>query len=187
MGRKITIDSATLMNKGLEVIEAHWLFDLPGDRIDVVIHPQSIVHSMVELTDGSIIAQLGGADMRLPIQYACSYPDRWEAPVARLDLTAAGRLDFHKPDLERFPCLRLAYRALEAGPSHAVVLNAANEVAVASYLDEKISFVSIPRVIEQTMDAHSAVPAATLEAVREIDRWARRYSQNVARGLELKV
>ena len=106
MGRKITIDSATLMNKGLEVIEAHWLFDLPGDRIDVVIHPQSIVHSMVELTDGSIIAQLGGADMRLPIQYACSYPDRWEAPVARLDLTATGRLDFHKPDLERFPCLR---------------------------------------------------------------------------------
>jgi 1-deoxy-D-xylulose-5-phosphate reductoisomerase len=187
MGPKITIDSATLMNKGLEVIEAHWLFDLPGDRIDVVIHPQSIVHSMVELTDGSIIAQLGGADMKLPIQYACSYPDRWEAPVARLDLTVAGRLDFHTPDLDRFPCLRLAYRALASGPSHAVVLNAANEVAVAAYLDEKISFVSIPRVIEQTMDAHSDVPASTLEAVREIDRWARHYSQNVARGLELKV
>jgi 1-deoxy-D-xylulose-5-phosphate reductoisomerase len=187
MGRKITIDSATLMNKGLEVIEAHWLFDLPGDRIDVVIHPQSIVHSMVELTDGSIIAQLGGADMKLPIQYACSYPDRWEAPVARLDLTAAGRLDFHKPDRERFPCLGLAYRALASGPSHAVVLNAANEVAVASYLDEKISFVSIPRVIEQTMDAHASVPASTLEAVREVDRWARVYSQNVARGLESKV
>ena len=187
MGRKITIDSATLMNKGLEVIEAHWLFDLPGDRIDVVIHPQSIVHSMIELTDGSIIAQLGGADMKLPIQYACSYPDRWEAPVARLDLTAAGPLQFHKPDLERFPCLRLAYSALESGPSHAVTLNAANEVAVASYLDEKISFVSIPRVIEQTMEAHSGVPAVTLEAVREIDRWARHYSQNVARGLELKV
>jgi len=125
--------------------------------------------------------------MKLPIQYACSYPDRWEAPVARLDLTAAGRLDFHKPDFERFPCLRLAYGALESGPSHAVVLNAANEVAVASYLVEKISFVSIPRVIEQTMEAHSAVPAITLEAVREIDRWARHYSQNVARGLELKV
>jgi 1-deoxy-D-xylulose-5-phosphate reductoisomerase len=187
MGRKITIDSATLMNKGLEVIEAHWLFDLPGDRIDVVIHPQSIVHSMVELIDGSIIAQLGGADMKLPIQYACSYPDRWEAPVARLDLTAAGRLDFHEPDVERFPCLRLAYRALESGPSHAIVLNAANEVAVASYLVEKISFVSIPRVIEQTMEAHAAVPAVTLEAVRDIDRWARHYSQNVARGLELKV
>ena len=144
MGRKITIDSATLMNKGLEVIEAHWLFDLPAAQIDVVIHPQSIVHSMVELNDGSIIAQLGGADMKLPIQYACSYPDRWEAPVARLDLTAIGRLEFHKPDLDRFPCLRLAYRALDAGPSHAVVLNAANEVAVASYLDEKISFIADP-------------------------------------------
>ena len=187
MGRKITIDSATLMNKGLEVIEAHWLFDLPGDRIDVVIHPQSIVHSMVELTDGSIIAQLGGADMKLPIQYACSYPDRWEAPVARLDLTAAGRLDFHKPDRERFPCLGLAYRALASGPSHAVVLNAANEVAVASYLEEKISFASIPRVIEQTMDAHTSVPAATLEAVRDVDRWARRLAIGLAKAVELKV
>jgi len=187
MGRKITIDSATLMNKGLEVIEAHWLFDLSSDRIDVVIHPQSIVHSMVELNDGSIIAQLGGADMKLPIQYACSYPDRWEAPVARLDLMAVGRLEFHAPDLQRFPCLRLAYRALESGPSHAIVLNAANEVAVASYLDEKISFGSIPRVIEESMDAHSAVAVATVEEVREVDRWARLYSQNVARGLELKV
>jgi 1-deoxy-D-xylulose-5-phosphate reductoisomerase len=187
MGRKITIDSATLMNKGLEVIEAHWLFDLPGDRIDVVIHPQSIVHSMVELTDGSIIAQLGGADMKLPIQYACSYPDRWEAPVARLDLTAAGRLDFHEPDRARFPCLALAYRALASGPSHAVVLNAANEVAVASFLDEKISFVSIPRVIEQTMDAHSSVPAATLEEIREVDRWARGLAMALAKAVESKV
>ena len=187
MGRKITIDSATLMNKGLEVIEAHWLFDLPGSQIDVVIHPQSIVHSMVELIDGSIIAQLGGADMKLPIQYACSYPDRWDAPVARLDLTKTGRLDFQKPDLGRFPCLGLAYRALDAGPSHAVVLNAANEVAVASYLDEQIPFVSIPRVIEQTMDAHSPAPALELGAVREIDRWARRYAQNVARGLHLRA
>jgi 1-deoxy-D-xylulose-5-phosphate reductoisomerase len=187
MGRKITIDSATLMNKGLEVIEAHWLFDLPAPKIDVVIHPQSIVHSMVELVDGSIIAQLGGADMKLPIQYACSYPDRWEAPVARLDLTAAGRLDFHKPDLQRFPCLGLAYRALEAGPSHAVVLNAANEVAVASYLEEKISFVSIPRLIEQAMDAHETVAVNTLGEVRAVDAWARLYSQKLARELELKV
>jgi 1-deoxy-D-xylulose-5-phosphate reductoisomerase len=160
---------------------------LPASQIDVVIHPQSIVHSMVELNDGSIIAQLGGADMRLPIQYACSYPERWEAPVARLDLTEAGRLDFQKPDLERFPCLRLAYRALEAGPSQAVVLNAANEVAVASYLEEKISFISIPRVVEQAMEAHTPVAVSTLEAVREVDRWARLYSQNVVRGLELKV
>jgi 1-deoxy-D-xylulose-5-phosphate reductoisomerase len=187
MGRKITIDSATLMNKGLEVIEAHWLFDLPASRIDVVIHPQSVVHSMVELTDGSIIAQLGGADMKLPIQYACSYPDRWRAPVARLDLTAVGRLDFQKPDLDRFPCLRLAYRALEAGPSHAVVLNAANEVAVASYLEEKISFVAISQVIEQALDAHAVVAVDTVEAVRELDRSSRLYSQNVARELELKV
>jgi 1-deoxy-D-xylulose-5-phosphate reductoisomerase len=187
MGRKITIDSATLMNKGLEVIEAHWLFDLPAGQIDVVIHPQSIVHSMVELRDGSIIAQLGGADMKLPIQYACSYPDRWEAPVPRLDLTAMGPLEFHKPDLQRFPCLRLAYRALEAGPSHAVVLNAANEVAVASYLEEKISFLSIPRLIEQAMDAHSTMAVNTLDEVRAVDAEARVYSQKLARELELKV
>ena len=187
MGRKITIDSATLMNKGLEVIEAHWLFDLPAAQIDVVIHPQSVVHSMVELTDGSIIAQLGGTDMKLPIQYACSYPERWEAPVARLDLAAIGRLDFHEPDLDRFPCLRLAYRALEAGPSHAVVLNAANEVAVASYLEGKLSFSSIPMLIAQALDAHICRDVSTLEAVREVDRLARLYSQNAARGLELKV
>ena len=187
MGKKITIDSATLMNKGLEVIEAHWLFDLPASQIDVVIHPQSIVHSMVELCDGSIIAQLGGADMKLPIQYACSYPDRWTAPVARLDLTATGRLEFQQPDVERFPCLRLAYRALEAGPSHAVVLNAANEVAVASYLEQKISFLSISRVIEQAMDGHSPEAVNTLDEVRAVDQWARRYSQNLVRGLELKV
>jgi 1-deoxy-D-xylulose-5-phosphate reductoisomerase len=187
MGRKITIDSATLMNKGLEVIEAHWLFDLPASQIDVVIHPQSVVHSMVELNDGSIIAQLGGADMKLPIQYACSYPERWDAPVARLDLTAVGRLEFHSPDFQRFRCLRLAYRALEAGPSHAVVLNAANEVAVASYLDEKISFTSIPRLIEQALDAHTAAAVNTLDEVRGVDAWARLYSQKVARELELKV
>ena len=187
MGRKITIDSATLMNKGLEVIEAHWLFDLPAAQIDVVIHPQSIIHSMVELTDGSIMAQLGGADMKLPIQYACSYPERWESPVTRLDVTAIGRLDFQKPDLDRFPCLSLAYRALEAGPSHAVVLNAANEVAVASYLEGKISFSSIPLVVAQALDAHVPVDVATLAAVRDADRLARLYSQNAARGLELKV
>jgi 1-deoxy-D-xylulose-5-phosphate reductoisomerase len=175
------------MNKGLEVIEAHWLFDLPASQIDVVIHPQSIVHSMVELRDGSIIAQLGGADMKLPIQYACSYPDRWEAPVPRLDLTAMGRLEFLQPDLQRFPCLRLAYHALEAGPSYAVVLNAANEVAVASYLEEKISFLSIPRLIEQAMDAHSTAAVNTLDEVRAVDAEARLYSQKLARELELKV
>jgi 1-deoxy-D-xylulose-5-phosphate reductoisomerase len=187
MGRKITIDSATLMNKGLEVIEAHWLFDLPASRIDVLIHPQSVVHSMVELVDGSIIAQLGGADMKLPIQYACSYPERWEAPVAPLNLTATAPLEFYQPDRERFPCLGLAYRALEAGPSHAVVLNAANEVAVASYLEEKIPFLSIAHIIEQAMDAHAAGSVSTLDEVRTLDRWARLYSQNLVRGLELKI
>jgi 1-deoxy-D-xylulose-5-phosphate reductoisomerase len=125
--------------------------------------------------------------MKLPIQYACSYPDRWEAPVPRLDLTAMGRLEFQKPDLQRFPCLRLAYHALEAGPSHAVVLNAANEVAVASYLEEKISFLSIPRLIEQAMETHSAVEVNTLDEVRAVDREARLYSHKLARELELKV
>src|SRR5439155_2085175 len=127
MGRKITIDSATLMNKGLEVIEAHWLFGVCADQIDVIIHPQSVVHSMVELTDGSIIAQLGVTDMRLPIQYALSYPDRWSAALPTVDLAHAGPLEFHAPDTQAFPCLRLAYRALEADRSLPVVLNAANE------------------------------------------------------------
>src|SRR3954454_10514791 len=130
MGRKITIDSATLMNKGLEVIEAYWLFGVGAGQIDVVIHPQSVVHSMVEFTDGSILAQLGVTDMRLPIQYACSYPDRWEAALPSLDLARLGRLEFHVPDTGRFPCLTLAYRALREGGTLPVVLNAANEVAV---------------------------------------------------------
>jgi 1-deoxy-D-xylulose-5-phosphate reductoisomerase len=187
MGRKITIDSATLMNKGLEVIEAHWLFGLPGSQIDVVIHPQSIVHSMVELRDGSIIAQLSGTDMRLPIQYACSYPERWESPLPPLDLTASRPLEFHQSDPDRFPCLRLAYRALEAGGSYPVVLNTANEVAVTSFLDGRISFMSIPRIIEQAMDAHSGQGADTLSEIRAVDEWARTYSQKLALGLELKV
>src|SRR6476646_1668574 len=187
MGRKITIDSATLMNKGLEVIEAHWLFGVPGDHIDVVIHPQSVVHSMVELTDGSLIAQLGVTDMRLPIQYAFSYPERWQAPVASLDLTRAGKLEFEPPDTDAFPCLRLAYRALEAERSLPVVLNAANEVAVSRFLAGKIGFRSIPQVIELTMDAHRPAQVAALAEVRAVDQWAREYSQELARGLELKV
>ena len=187
MGRKITIDSATLMNKGLEVIEAHWLFDVDADRIDVVIHPQSVVHSMVELTDGSVIAQLGVTDMRLPIQYACSYPDRWDAALPSLDLTRAGRLDFLPPPHERFPCLGLAYRALRAGGSLAVVLNAANEVAVDAFLEGKLGFTAIPRVIEKTMDAHETTQVATLGVVRRVDEWARQHAAEQARGLELKV
>src|SRR5215467_4665666 len=162
MGRKITIDSATLMNKGLEVIEAHWLFGVRADQIDVLIHPQSVVHSMVELTDGSIIAQLGVTDMQLPIQYAFSYPDRWPAPLPSLDLARAGRLDFETPDTQAFPCLQLAYRALDAERSLPVVLNAANEVAVAKFLDGKIGFTAIPALIEKAMDAHRPAEVNTL-------------------------
>jgi 1-deoxy-D-xylulose-5-phosphate reductoisomerase len=205
MGRKITIDSATLMNKGLEVIEAYWLFGVDASRIDVVVHPQSVVHSMVELTDGSIIAQLGVTDMRLPIQYACSYPERWAAPVPSLNLTQAGPLEFAAPDTDAFPCLRLAYRALgadkrgtapfpgpEKGPypfwgSVPVVLNAANELAVAWFLEGRIGFTSIAHVIERTMDAHVPAEVSTLAEVRAVDAWARASAQEIARGLELKV
>ena len=177
MGKKITIDSATLMNKGLEVIEAHWLFDVPADRIDVLVHPQSIVHSMVELSDGSVIAQLGVTDMRLPIQYACSYPDRWDAALPRLDLVKAGRLDFHEPDHGRFPCLGLAYRALREGGTAPVVLNAANEVAVASFLEGRLGFTSIPTLIERTLNAHQVQSVSTLELVRQVDAWAREHAE----------
>jgi 1-deoxy-D-xylulose-5-phosphate reductoisomerase len=187
MGRKITIDSATLMNKGLEVIEAYWLFDVPPDRIDVVIHPQSIVHSLVELNDGSVIAQLGITDMRLPIQYACSYPDRWEAPLPSLDLTRAGRLEFHDPAHDRFPCLGLAYRALCAGGTLPVVLNAANEVAVDAFLEGKLGFTAIPQVIEKTMNDHVAERVSALEVVRRVDGWARARAREMARELELTV
>ena len=187
MGRKITIDSATLMNKGLEVIEAHWLFGVTASQIEVVIHPQSVVHSMVELTDGSIIAQLGVTDMRLPIQYACSYPERWDAPLPPLDLARCGRLEFDTPGHDRFPCLGLAYRALRAGGSLPVVLNAANEVAVDAFLDGKLGFTAIPRVIERTMDAHGPTAVAALDAVRMVDAWARDHARQVARELELTV
>ncbi len=187
MGRKITIDSATLMNKGLEVIEARWLFGVPADRIDVVVHPQSVVHSMVEMVDGSILAQLGITDMRLPIQYAFSYPERWSSPLPRLDLARCGRLDFHLPDHEKFPGLRLAYRALESGGGLPVVLNAANEVAVESFLAGHLGFTDIAVLIERTMDAHVPAPVESLAAVRRLDGWARAYSQELSRGLESKI
>ena len=187
MGRKITIDSATLMNKGLEVIEARWLFGVRADQIEVVIHPQSVIHSMVELTDGSLIAQLGVTDMRLPIQYAFSYPDRWPGPLPSLDLARTGRLDFEAPDTDAFPCLRLAYRALEAERSLPVVLNAANEIAVARFLEGRLGFTSISHVIERTMAAHHPAEVATLAEVRAVDGWAREYAQQIVGGLELKV
>jgi 1-deoxy-D-xylulose-5-phosphate reductoisomerase len=187
MGRKITIDSATLMNKGLEVVEAHWLFDVPADQIDVVIHPQSIVHSLVELNDGSVIAQLGVTDMRLPIQYACSYPDRWDALLPSLDLTRAGQLEFFPPEHDRFPCLELAYRALRAGGTLPVVLNAANEVAVEAFLDGKLGFASIPVVIDRAMNGHTVESVSTVAIVRRVDGWARRYARDQARELELTI
>ena len=178
MGRKITIDSATLMNKGLEVIEARWLFGVLADRIDVVVHPQSVVHSMVELCDGSVIAQLGVTDMRLPIQYAFAYPERWAGPLPSLDIVKAGSLEFAAPDPDRFPCLRLAYEALREGGTAPIVLNAANEVAVEAFLGRRIGFPAIPQVIEQTLDAadRRLEPPASIEAVRAADTWAREFS-----------
>ena len=180
MGRKITVDSATLMNKGLEVIEARWLFDAPADRIDVVVHPQSVVHSMVELCDGSVIAQMGVTDMRLPIQYAFSWPDRWDGRLRPLDLAACGRLEFASPDLDRFPCLGLAYRALRGGPALPVALNAANEVAVEAFLDGRLAFTAIPRVIAGALDdAEQSAPPdpMTLDDVRAAHARATRYSR----------
>ncbi|MDE3154150.1 MAG: 1-deoxy-D-xylulose-5-phosphate reductoisomerase [Acidobacteriota bacterium] len=186
MGRKITIDSATLMNKGLEVIEARWLFDMSASRIDVVVHPQSVVHSMVELVDGSVIAQLGVTDMRLPIQYAFSYPARWPAPVPQLDLVRHGRLEFLAPDRDAFPCLGLAYRAAAAETSLPVVLNAANEVAVAAFLEGAIGFMAIPELIAEAMDAHQPFAVHTLAEVRRVDAWARDDATERIHRLALK-
>ena len=184
MGRKITIDSATLMNKGLEVIEARWLFGMAGPEVDVVIHPQSVVHSMVELRDGSVIAQLGVTDMRLPIQYAFSYPDRWETTVGRLDLAMPGPLEFSAPDVARFPCLRLAYEALARGRGAPIVLNAANEMAVEAFLAGDIRFPDIPRVIAAALSASEvAAEPDSLSDVLAIDGWARTCSRETIRTL----
>jgi 1-deoxy-D-xylulose-5-phosphate reductoisomerase len=165
MGRKISVDSATMMNKGLEVIEAHWLFGAGPERIDVVIHPQSVIHSMVEYADGSVIAQLGNPDMRTPIAHALAYPERIDAGVRRLDLATIGRLTFERPDEARFPCLGLAYRALHAGGTAPAVLNAANEVAVAAFLDGDLPYMSIASVIEDSLDQVTAETVHTLDQV----------------------
>lgn len=178
MGAKITIDSATLMNKGLEVIEAHWLFNRSADEIDIVVHPQSVVHSMIELIDGSIIAQMGVTDMRHAIQYALTYPDRRTSLLPQLDLATLSRLEFFQPDYEKFPCLKLAYRALRTGGTMPAVLNAANEVAVAAFLEEKIKFGDIPRLIQSACDAHEVSAASNLETVLNADRWARNWVGN---------
>jgi len=181
MGAKITVDSATLMNKGLEIIEARWLFDFRPEQIEVVVHPQSIVHSMVEYIDGSVIAQLGVADMGIPILYALTYPERRPFPAPALDLTAVGQLTFHEPDTEKFPCLRLARQALLRGGSAPVVLNAANEVAVAAFLDGRIRFTRIAELIAEALDR---VPARELSSIEEcvaVDRETRRLAGEILR------
>lgn len=182
MGDKITIDSATMMNKGLEVIEARWLFGLSADKIRVLVHPQSIVHSMVAFRDGSVKAQLGVPDMKVPIQYALTFPERWEAPHDRPDWTAIGNLEFFPPDTDRFPCLRLAYDALRLGGAAPAVLNAANEAAVDLFLKEEIRFTDIPILIERCLDACGAPPTSDLESLVEIDRKARRVVAELNRS-----
>jgi 1-deoxy-D-xylulose-5-phosphate reductoisomerase len=178
MGRKISVDSATLMNKGLELIEAHYLFDLPEDRLDVVVHPQSIVHSLVEYADGSVLAQLGNPDMRTPIAHALAYPERIDSGVAPLDLAAIGKLEFEPPDHDRFPCLGLARQALRAGGAAPCVLNAANEIAVEAFLDGRIGFDSIARVSRQTLDSLGHAPAGSdVLEVLAIDAESRRFAR----------
>ena len=182
MGKKISIDSATMMNKGLEVIEAHWLFQVPVDQIDVHIHPESIIHSMVEYQDGAVLAQLGIPDMKTPIAYALSWPQRLPLKQEPLNLTEAGRLTFDAPDDVRFPCLRLAYDALNFGGSLPAVMNAANEVAVEAFLKRQIGFLDIPRLIEKVMANHSREELTTLDKVLQADRWGRQEARTVIAG-----
>ena len=174
MGRKISVDSATMMNKGLEVIEAHWLFELPAERIEVLVHPQSIVHSLVEYIDGSMIAQLSNPDMRIPIAHALGFPERIDSGARSLDLGEIGQLSFERPDHRRFPCLELAYRALRTGGSAPAVLNAANEVAVEAFLSRRLRFTEIPGVISRTLDSCPTTPADDLDGVLAADAGARR-------------
>jgi 1-deoxy-D-xylulose-5-phosphate reductoisomerase len=183
MGRKISVDSATMMNKGLEVIEAHWLFGAPADDIEVVIHPQSVIHSMVSYVDGSVLAQLGNPDMRTPIAHALAFPERIESGVAPLDLTRMAALQFHQPDLERFPCLALAYEALRQGGTAPALLNAANEVAVQAFLDRRIGFRDIDRVLRRVMDENGHGAAHSIEAVMEQDTRARAAARQVVAQL----
>lgn len=179
MGAKVTIDSATMMNKGLELIEAHFLFDMPGDRIDILVHPQSIIHSMVAFTDGSVLAQLGEPDMRIPIAYALGWPDRLQAETPRLDLASIGKLTFEPPDQERFPPLRLARDVLKAGGCAPNILNAANEIAVDAFLKERIGFTDIAGVVEEVLAAMPAMPLDSLQTVFAIDGEARRQAADV--------
>lgn len=181
MGRKISVDSATMMNKGLEVIEAHWLFGVPPDRIEVVVHPQSVIHSMVDYVDGSVIAQLGNPDMRTPIAHALAWPERIDSGVSALDLIAVSRLSFEKPDFDRFPCLSLAYEALRAGGSAPATLNAANEEAVAAFLDGRLAYPHIADVIGATLERAVAMAVDSLEAVLAADEHARDLARDQIR------
>jgi 1-deoxy-D-xylulose-5-phosphate reductoisomerase len=184
MGRKISVDSATMMNKGLEVIEAHWLFGAPAERIEVVIHPQSVIHSMVSYVDGSVLAQLGNPDMRTPIAHALAYPERIASGVAQLDLTQVATLQFEKPDFARFPCLKLAFDALRAGGTAPALLNAANEVAVQAFLDLKIGFRQIDRVIGHVVDTLPHGAADSIEAVMAQDAAARAAAETCIAGMQ---
>jgi len=181
MGRKISVDSATMMNKGLEVIEAHWLFGVPAERIEVVVHPQSVIHSMVDYEDGSVLAQLGNPDMRTPIAHALAWPDRIDSGVKALDLFEVARMTFERPDFSRFPCLALAYEALRAGGAAAAVLNAANEEAVVAFLERRIGFLQIPEVIAACMERAGALTVDSLESVLAADACAREYARNEIR------
>jgi 1-deoxy-D-xylulose-5-phosphate reductoisomerase len=177
MGAKISVDSATMMNKGLEIIEAHHLFAMPAERIEVLVHPQSVIHSCVAYVDGSVLAQMGSPDMRTPIAYALGWPNRMSAPVKRLDLAALGRLTFEAPDLKRFPALRLAWEALKTGGGAPTILNAANEVAVAAFLARRIGFLDIARIVERTLETVRNAPIATLSDVLDADAAARRSAE----------
>jgi 1-deoxy-D-xylulose-5-phosphate reductoisomerase len=188
MGAKITIDSATLMNKGLEVIEAHWLFNARPDQIEVVVHPQSVIHSMVEYADGSVLAQLGNPDMRTPIAYALGYPKRIESGVATLDLLSIAKLEFEAPDMQRFPCLQLAFDALNAGGTAPTVLNAVNEVAVSAFLNEHIAFTDIPNLISTSLESIPVEAVSSIEHIISVDAQARNFAHDwIASASKIKV
>ncbi len=182
MGEKITVDSATMMNKGLEVIEARWLFDIPASQVDIVVHPQSIIHSMVEFVDGSVKAQLGYPEMKIPIQYSLTYPDHAPVSWKHFDPVSIGQLTFEKPDLHKFPCISLAYEAINSGGSYPAVLNVANDLAVYAFLQKKISFIEIPGVIELAMSSHNPVNDPDVEQIRELMAWTTQFLNSKLQG-----
>ena len=184
MGKKITIDSATLMNKGLEAIEASVLFDVPMDKIDILIHPQSVIHSMVEFNDGCVMAQLSNPDMTLPIQYALSYPERKNCYIKRLNLTEVAKLEFFKPDFKKFKCLQIAYKAAKTGGTMPAVMSASNEVAVKSFIDGKIKFDMIPYVVETVIKKHKVIKSKNISKYFEADLWARKQAENIIKNIE---